>query len=173
MTQLKHYDNLNSARFVTFSCYHRYQLLNDNHIKDIICKHLKEVCEKYDIKILGYVLMPEHIHLVLYPQIDLKLGKVVGEIKSKSAREILELFQKNESHLLVKLTFDNRRLFWQKRCYDHNCRTLETVIEKINYCHKNPVARRLVSKPEDWRYSSYRWYHKMSDIVLDIDGVEI
>jgi putative transposase len=44
--------------------------------------------------------------------------------------------------------------FWQKRCYDHNCRTNETVLENIKYCHKNPVTRGLVKDPGDWQWSA-------------------
>ena len=64
-------------------------------------------------------------------------------------------------------------MFWQKRCYDHDCRTEETVKEKINSCHKNPVNRGLVNSMEDWIYSSYRWYQGMDNIVFEINGVKL
>lgn len=173
MTKLKHYDNLSSARFITFSCYNRYQLLNDNKPRDIFLKYLQEICSKYKIDILGYVLMPEHVHLVILPQENIPIGRVVGELKSKSAREILMLFRKQKNTLLNKLTVNDRTMFWQKRCYNHNCRTEETVREKINYCHKNPVNRGLVKSMEDWKYSSYRWYKGMDGVVVEIDGIQL
>jgi len=45
---------------------------------------------------------------------------------------------------------NRQNVFWQKRFYDHNCRTAKTVIEKIKYCHKNPVVRNLVTSSDQW-----------------------
>jgi putative transposase len=134
--------------------------------------HLKSTCKYYSIDIYGYVIMPEHIHLVLYPRDEVSIGRVIGELKSKSAREILLQFRRENSSLLSRLTVRETTSLWQKRCYDHNCRTPETVIEKINYCHKNPVTRGLVNDPEDWKWSSYRWYEGMDDVAIEIEGYE-
>jgi REP element-mobilizing transposase RayT len=65
-----------------------------------------------------------------------------------------------------------RRAFWQPRCYDHNCRTRDTVLERINYCHNNPVARGLVDEPGQWRWSSYNWYAGRSDVPLAMDELD-
>ena len=173
MTKLQHFDHTGTARFVTFSCYHRYQVLNDNRVKFIFVKQFGDVCQKYQIEILGYVIMPEHIHLVLFPKKDIQIGKVIGELKSKSAREILKLFKVQNNTLLKKLYIKEKFVFWQKRCYDHNCRTIDTVREKIEYCHKNPVKRGLVRKQEDWLYSSFRWYKRMDNVILEIDGIKL
>ena len=58
-------------------------------------------------------------------------------------------------------------------CYDHNCRTLETVLEKINYCHNNPVRAGLVGDPGDWKWSSYGWYQGDIDVPIIMDKIEI
>ena len=173
MPELHHDDNLGTARFVTSSCCRRLQLLNDNQIRNVFLKYLKGTCNKYSILIFGYVIMPEHVHLVLYPQHEVALAPVIGELKSKSAREILSLVRSGNSRLLEKLTVTDRQQFWQKRCYDHNCRTSETVKEKIEYCHKNPVTRGLVKSPAEWLYSSSRWYSGMDSVVLEIDCVDL
>jgi len=68
---------------------------------------------------------------------------------------------------------NRQNVFWQKRFYDHNCRTAKTVIEKIKYCHKNPVVRNLVTSSDQWRWSSYRWYNVMDGVELEIDSVEL
>lgn len=109
----------------------------------------------------------------LYPESTISMGRVIGELKLRSAREILLFYRQQNSILLKKLTVDNITMFWQKRCYDHNCRTPETVREKIIYCHKNPVTRGLVSNMKDWKYSSYQWYERMDDVVLEIDGLQL
>jgi putative transposase len=131
---------------------------------------LQTIRDEYGIRLYGFVVMPEHVHLVLHPPDSIKLGLLVGRLKSKSASRII-------AQQLVDLPGDcvrrkdgqQRQAFWQTRCYDHNCRTPETVIEKIRYCHNNPVKRGLVLEPGQWPWSSYNWYAGHSDGPLAMD----
>jgi putative transposase len=162
MTKLRHYDNLGTARFVTFSCYYRLPSLSHVGAKEIVIEELDHARAKHGVQILGYVLMPDHVHLVLLPPEGMKLGLVVREIKSRSARRYFATTQIGPS--------GGTRVFWQRRCYDHNCRTPDTVREKIQYCHNNPVSRGLVSEPSDWEWSSYNWYQGRRDVPLILDA---
>ncbi len=164
MVELRHYDNLGTARFVTFSCYRRMPALNDDLAKNILIMTLDEVRKKHSLRLLGYVIMPEHVHLVLHPPDGTKLGLVVREIKSLTARKYFAKRPVGPSTA--------RRVFWQLRCYDHNCHTPTTTLEKIAYCHNNPVKRDLVTSPDDWYWSSYNWYHGVSDVPLQMDVFE-
>ena len=166
MLKLKHYDKLGTVRFITFSCYRRLNLFVNDQSKNIFLKHLKQTCIKYEIKILGYVVMLNHVHLVLHPEDTVSIGRVIGELKSLSAREILLHYRQQNNTLLKQMIKNNKQyVFWQRRCYDHNCRTPKTVIEKINYCHNNPVRAGLVSQPVDWYWSSCRWYQGLDNIL--------
>ncbi len=117
--------------------------------------------------------MPEHVHLVLWLPDKIKLGSVVGELKSKSARRMLPLLIDTRGRPADRLTAhragESRLVFWQIRCYDHNCRGPQTVKEKIEYCHKNPVSRGLAKGPEGWRWSSYNWYAGETDVPIAMD----
>jgi putative transposase len=173
MTQLHHYDKLGTARFITFGCHHQYKLLTEESAIQSFLIHLHQARGKYGFLILGYVVMPDHVHLVLYPKDDIPIGEVIGEIKSRSAREILAQW-KAVNHpylerLLVTRNGITRYAFWQRRCYDHNCRMRETVLEKIEYCHHNPVKRGLVDNAADWKWSSYNWYNRKRGNILEID----
>ena len=174
MPKLRHYDHLNTARFITFTCFRRRQLLTSHAVIVEFLTQLNEIRRTYCIKLHAYVVMPEHVHLVLHPPDSLKLGPIIGELKSKSASRIL---QKNlvAPPLICTVVKDGvlRRAFWQPRCYDHNCRSRDTVIEKIAYCHMNPVQRGLVNEPVDWRWSSFNWYQGSSDVPLEMDELEI
>ncbi len=179
MTLLRHYDNLGTARFITFSCYRRIKLLENETAIQLFLNHLDAARKHYEIKVFGYVIMPEHLHLVLYPTKTVELGKVIGEIKSRSARVIFAEWQKiglgDMSNLKIVANGKCGYKFWQKRCYDHNCRTPETVLEKIQYCHNNPVKRSLADTPSDWKWSSYRWYAGLGNYPLEVDncGMEV
>ena len=63
--------------------------------------------------------------------------------------------------------------FWKPRAYDFNVVAEEKVLEKLGYMHRNPVTRGLVGRPEQWRWSSYRFYELADDslIRMDWDGV--
>jgi putative transposase len=176
MTDLRHYDDLGTARFVTFSCYHRFRLLRDSSVIRTFLIELNHLRMR-GVKILGYVVMPEHVHLVLLPAHAMELGLEIGQLKSQSARRMLAMLENSTyvkaDRLWIKRNNKSRRVFWQRRCYDHNCRSPETVREKIEYCHKNPVKRGLVQEPADWPWSSYRWYAGLQGVELEIDGFEV
>jgi putative transposase len=173
MPRLRHYDHLNTVRFVTFTCFHRQKLLTE---EAVIAEFQDQVIQTFRarfIKIFAYVVMPEHVHLIVHPPDSVKLGPVIGELKSKAATRILskKLIDLPAICYVIKKGV-SRRAVWQPRCYDHNCRTRETMIEKINYCHNNPVKRRLVKESGDWRWSSFNWYRGLKDVPLTIDELE-
>ena len=153
MPRLRHYDHLGSARFVTFSCYHRFRLLRHPATIRIFLSGLRKMQEG-GTSILGYVIMPEHVHLVVLPPDGLRLGIEIGRLKSLTARamlpQLIAVYGQRTDKLYVTRNGQRRRVIWQSRCYDHNCRTSETTREKINYCHSNPVTRGLVKSPADW-----------------------
>jgi len=126
------------------------------------------------LHLLSYVIMPEHIHLVVVPAKELEFGPVIGELKRISAKRIHELLRVKNSDLIKRLivTRNGRQRFalWQRRCFDHNCRSDESVWEKIEYCHNNPGTRDLVSRPDDWQWSSCRWYQGRQGAVLRMDA---
>jgi putative transposase len=175
MPRLRHFDHLNTARFVTFSCYHRYRLLTDPSVIRMFLRKLDAIRTKYRLKYFGFVVMPEHVHLVCHPPDGVALGQVIGELKARSAKPMLSLLRAEYGRRIDRLQVVRRgrvRLaFWQARCYDHNCRAPETVKEKIRYCHKNPVVRELVNEPGDWEWSSYNWYEGHEDAPLAMDDM--
>jgi len=170
MPKLRHYDHLNTARFVTFSCYHRHKLLLAPPVIRVFLETLEFIRKHYGIRLFGYVIMPEHVHLVVHPPDSIKLGPVVGHLKSKSAsRVIAERMLYLPANCTIEKDGERRQAFWQPRCYDHNCRTPDIVVEKINYCHNNPVKRGLVTEPGEWRWSSFNWYAGEPDVPLLLD----
>ena len=173
MSNLKHYDNLGTVRFVTFSCRGRLPILRSPDVIGTVLKELECARTKYLFDLFGYVIMPEHVHVVLFPRTSISLGKVVGEIKSRSAREIIPILRSTSNPMSSELCRTrhgrSESSLWFPRCYDHNCRSLDSVLDKINYCHWNPVRRGLVNRPEDWPWSSYRYYQdeKVGLVVVD------
>jgi len=176
MPKLHHYDKFNTVRFITMSCYRRYRLFNHIRLYKIFLRHLESFRIKNETSVLGYVVMPNHVHLVLYPHIELKMGIAMGKLKSLSAYEIISDWKRENNEVLEKLRVmrGNKEsyAFWQLRCYDHNCRSPKIVREKINYCHNNPVRAGLVKEPEEWRWSSYNCYWSNREEIVRVDKID-
>ena len=169
MTKPRHYENTGTARFVTFSCFRHLPALQEVHTKSLFIEHLHAARKKHNFLLLGYVVMPDHVHLVLHPPDEMKAGLVIREIKSKCAREYLA----SQFQLLPRNDLGAKHVFWNRRCYDHNCRTAEETLEKINYCHMNPVRAGLVEEPGEWVWSSYNWYQGRQDVPIRVDTFQI
>jgi len=85
MPKLRHYDHLNTAPFITFSCYRRHKLLTAKPVILAFLETLQTIRLRHQMRIFGHVVMPEHVHVVLHPRKTLRLGPIIGELKSKSA----------------------------------------------------------------------------------------
>lgn len=138
--------------YITCSCFHREPLLGTADRRDLFLQILEEVRCQYRFVVAGYVVMPEHFHqLISEPQVG-DPSKVMQVLKQRVARRILSAADPSN------LGYLSEGHFWQRRFYDFNVRTERKHIEKLRYMHRNPVKRGLVSEPELWPWSSFRFY---------------
>ena len=159
----------NDLHFLTFSCCRRQPLFRNEAHCDLFLKILDRVRGRYRLVVLGYVVMPEHVHLLVSePQREtlstaiqaLKLG-VVRSMQCSSGSVVVAPRSRKIGETWgtpVSGTPVHPDRFWQARFYDFNVWTERKRIEKLRYTHRNPVERGLVSSPEQWRWSSFRWY---------------
>lgn len=158
---LRRIENPGHGRFLTFSCYRRLPLFANERIKDAFAKRLAMVKEQMGFKLYAWVVMPEHVHLVIQTGSPaLTVEQILRRIKSRFAREVLARWRELDAKILAKVTDENGVAhFWQVGGgYGRNLVTEAEWMEKIEYIHNNPVHRGLVGTPEDWRWSSARWY---------------
>jgi putative transposase len=134
--------NLGHLHFITFSCHHRLPYLETSNPKEILEQVIERTRSTHNFLLYAYVLMPEHIHLLLSEPNAHPLSSTIRVIKGESS----------------KLLKGKRTQFWQPRYYDFNVFTTRKFTEKIRYIHRNPVTRGLVSKPEDYSWSSFNHY---------------
>jgi len=143
--------------FLTFSCYHRQRLLGSVRRRDLFLRVLEQVRQRYGWVVLGYVVMPEHVHLLVSEPPRRKLSTAIQALKLGFARRILAEQRRRRSAQLQLFDFRPSRI-WQARYYDFNVCTAKKRVEKLRYLHRNPVSRGLVQTPELWRWSSFRTY---------------
>lgn len=141
MTQgLKRYQFAGDLHFVTFSCYRLEPYLASTSARSLFEDALERMRMRYRFCVIGYVAMPEHIHLLVSEPAIGSLAKSILALKLSVSK------------------LSNQRPFWQARYYDFNVFSSHKHVEKLRYIHRNPVKRGLVAKPEDWRWSSFRHY---------------
>ncbi len=137
---LVRYQQAGDLHFITFSCDGRRPYLASPGAKELFEASLEKMRRKYGFTVLGYVVMPEHVHLLVNEPALCTLARALQALKLSVS------VQRHE------------RPFWLRRYYDFNVHSAQKITEKLRYLHRNPVARGLVQKPEDWQWSSFRHY---------------
>ena len=156
---LHRYYGADHLHFITCSCYRRLPLLRSARSRDRLLSVLEQTRQRYRFVVVGYVVMPEHIHLLLSePEVGTP-STVMQVLKQRTARALLPKTKPRDPRQ-IKLfgEIPARAPFWQTRFHDFNVWTEKKRAEKLRYMHRNPVKRGLVATPEDWRWSSYRFY---------------
>lgn len=145
--------------FVTFSCYRRLPLLGGARRRDLFLRALEAVRRQYRFLVIGYVVMPEHVHLLVSEPERRNLSVVLKALKQSVSRRVLAGLRQRRSGEGELFPGAALPAFWQARFYDFNVWSARKCTEKLRYMHRNPVTRGLVAAPEQWRWSSFRSYY--------------
>ena len=147
---LPHFQKDNRAIFGTFTTHLRWTL--PGPARDLAveaCRHLDGTrCTLH-----GFVVMPDHVHLVFTPVSDdngpVSLPEIFQKVKSESAHRINRLLNRKGQ-------------VWQHESFDHVLRREEGIDDKLNYIRLNPVRAALVMDPAE-----YKWMWFESDSPID------
>jgi len=158
MTQgLERWYGGHDLHFITCSSYHRQPRLGTPERRDLFLRVLEHARLRYRFVVIGYVVMPEHFHLLITePEVG-DPSVVMKVIKERFTK----LLHRKPTHPKTADEWGTRTTagpIWQRRFYDFNVARSEKRIEKLRYMHRNPVKRGLVAAPEEWRWSSFRSY---------------
>jgi putative transposase len=140
--------------FITCSCYEQRPNLGTAERRDLFVALLEELRSRLGFRVVGYVVMPEHFHLLMEEHETVTPSTVLQSLKQRFARRV-----------------ESQGLVWQTRFYDFNVWSSSKIEEKLGYMHLNPVRRGLVVAPEDWAWSSARFYAGVSDGVVTAEPV--
>ena len=138
-----------------FSCHHRDPLLFDPQSRTVFEQTLERVRRWYGFFVTGYVVMPEHVHLLISEPERRRLSIALQMLKQITAQQL----RRPEGAPL-----------WQPRYYDFNVWSEAKRVEKLRYIHRNPVKRGLVERPEDWLWSSFRHYATGADGPVEVES---
>ena len=157
---LKRLHHSGQSHFITFSCYHRLPLLAQLHIQDAFLLALERMRRRFQMRVYGYVVMPEHVHLLLSEPPEDMLPKAVQLLKTTVSIQARKEGKRaaGESPL------------WQTRYFDHNVRNNAGFVTQLRYIHRNPVKRGLCNAPEDWPWSSFRAWALDEIGIVDVES---
>jgi len=155
---LRRYYGAGDLHFITCSCHRRQPLLGTPRRRDLFLTVLEQMRRRYQFVVVGYVVMPEHFHLLISePQVKTP-STVMQALKLGFARRVIAEEQRLGVRHFSRFSRSGPQHIWQKRFYDFNVWTEHKRIEKLRYMHRNPVKRGLAASPELWRWSSFRAY---------------
>ena len=169
---LQRYYGRGDLHFLAFSCYRRRPLLGSARARHCFVKILGEVRTRFKFCLLGYVITPEHVHLLISEPRGSDPSKALQVLKQRVSQALRRKSRRVAAgQFSFPLSHGNgdAPAFWQRRFYDFNVWSSKKVWEKLYYIHRNPVERKLVSHPEDWPWSSWSHYEKGERGLIPID----
>ncbi|MGE3107137.1 MAG: transposase [Phycisphaerales bacterium] len=169
------------SRFLTFSCFGRLPLLKNPKIADEMAACLERARLRRGFRLIAWVIMPEHVHLLMVPKpvesdgrVRVSVPSLLMAIKRPLAATVLERWRQANWQGLSRLRdAEGEARFWQPGGgFDRNVRDAEEYAKTIEYIHQNPVERGLVAATTDYRWSSARAYAGIDDGLVHVDQVK-
>ncbi len=171
----KRYDIPGHAHYLTFSCWRNQPLLTRDRPRGWLLESLEAARRVHPFDLWAWVIMPEHVHLLLLPGDGVGVGAILKSVKQPVAKAAVSWVRQHRPDFLPRLLDlqpSGRRAyrFWQPGGgYDRNLWTARELREKIGYIHANPVRRGLVEHPRDWPWSSWRAWEEGAEEPIRID----
>jgi putative transposase len=163
------------ARELTFCCYSGYAFLSRERTREWFREALEDARTKFGFEIWAYVLMPEHVHLLVNPGAAAQqMARFLQALKEPIARKGVQYLKTKAPSWLPRIRVQEgkriRHRFWQPGGgYDRNVTGSAALHAMIEYIHANPVRRGLVTRPEDWEWSSARWFAGLRPVKIEMD----
>ena len=156
---LRRFQQSHQTHFVTFTCFHRRPNFDAPELYGLFLQTLEAVRRRFALCICGYVVMPEHVHLLLSDPDHDRLADAIHDLKLSFAKRARRLRPAAPAGA-----------FWQKRYHDRNERNEQEFGKKLRYLQRNPVKRGLVREPAKWNWSSFRHYALREKGVVEIES---
>jgi putative transposase len=158
------------AHFVTFSVFRRRRLLDHDHPKRIVLGVVNEELEQHTARCVGFVVMPDHVHAIVWFPTTGQLSRFMHGWKRKSSFHIRAWYRRGEARYFEGFGEGDR--FWQPKYYPFEIYSRFKLEEKLQYMHDNPVRAGLVHQATEWKWSSARWYEWRRSVGVPIHWVE-
>ena len=156
--------------FVTFSVFKNRKLLNLDQPKRIVLGVLNHQVESIDSKCVGFVIMPDHVHSLIWLNDPKALTRFLHGWKRMSSFTIREWYKEHAPRYIADFGPGDR--FWQSKSYTFHIYSERKLQEKLDYMHQNPVRAQPCRARADWKWSSARWYYERRSVGVKLDWIE-
>jgi REP element-mobilizing transposase RayT len=153
-----------ALHFVTGNFLDRIPVFNQESCCKSFIDTLATLLDEWPCKLIAYVLMPDHTHLIVNPK-DGRIREFTGKLKSLSAKAII----KEATGIDFKLDSEGSLHVWQESFKATPLWSAWMIWQKINYIHANPVKAGLVNSAKDYRWSSFRSFYSRGETDLKVD----
>ena len=156
--------------FITATVAQWVDVFTRKEYKDIVINSLKHCQEKKGLCVYGWVVMTNHLHLIVSCKAGFDLSDTLRDFKKYTSKQIVNAIENNpkesrKSWLLWLLKNNDEINFWQPGNHPEEIRSLDFFNQKLNYIHKNPVRAGIVDKEEEYLYSSARDYYNKKGLL--------
>ena len=166
-----------SIYYITSVTYNRLKIFTRPSFVILIIDSLNYYRYQYSCKLIGYVIMPDHIHLLIWPREEKAVtdfmrdfkrftsGRIARQAKVENKKEWMEKFE--------LAGFETERAeykVWQDSFWEQSIYTEKFLTQKLDYIHLNPVRAGIVENTEAYPYSSYRNYYSNDNQLIEIDS---
>jgi len=152
---------VHSSQFFTATIYQWNHLLSDNRHKDIIIDSLKFLVTDKRIDLNAFVVMSNHIHLIWQPLDGFTPSDIQASFMKYTGQQLKRSLIKNDTEALASFKvnkYDREYQIWKREPLSIELISGDLFKQKLEYLHYNPVKAGLCEKPEDYYYSSARFY---------------
>jgi putative transposase len=168
------------AHFVTFSVIGWIDVFSREYYKEIFVNSLKHCQENKGLKLHAWVIMTNHVHLIISSQTN-KIEDIVRDLKKYTSKQIIAAIKENPTEsrkewMLNLFSFAGKNnnnnkeyQFWKQDYHPIELNSAERLKERLDYLHENPVRSGLVWEPWYYKYSSAIDYYTNEHGLLKIE----
>ncbi len=174
----KNFQQPNAGYFITTTTRNFIPLLNHNEARNIAYSSLAFLKDKYHYRIIGYCIMPDHMHLLIQADGSLDISKVMADFKRFTANQIYSYFQKNQDHYWLNIlkagAYKGQKFsVWQETFRSELIYSEKFLLQKLNYLHNNPVRKKITKDAVNWPHSSASFYYLNKVGKLEVEPLSV
>lgn len=154
-TGLVRYHHEGHFHFITCSCFRHKPLLATPHLRDLFQQILFQTAARYRFQLQAWVIMPNHIHLILTEPKVKSVATIMQVLKQRYAVAMKKADPALYRQIEQETAHPPPMPIWETRYYDFNLTDPETYDEKVHYIHQNPVRAGLSKSAADYKWSSH------------------
>lgn len=171
-----HKKNENAPHFITLTTIEWLNIFVNKEYSDCLIKCLKYCRKNLGLLLYEYVIMTNHIHLIVQAKDSYQLSNVIRSFKQFTTKEILKLLETDRRKYILRIlnhSFNKRseNQIWQETNYPEIIESEKFLQQKVDYMYDNPVVKGYVDEPKNWIYSSARNRYLDDNSIIELDNL--